>query len=381
MDRLPSELLDRVYFATPYRLANLTNIVDTTPNQSHRDYRSDAEYADYYLNLSFTWERVRNTYCHHFGGIFYNSTLYYYDVKQQRSERSNGANVMCFDIVFNFVHRWRYYGHYIIDYVPVLTALSRFYLLHGHFIVRQRSYFSYRALRLFGIPGPHIIDAPYGTVVFGAEVFMVRPLQLQLMNALLLERMRSVFVRRLGLDKSPPFRYVIVNRPGKREILNAYRIVKRFNGSVPLEVYDAQYAGQFRKHLLYFNEMILLMGVQSSGTLNAIFQQSNTVFIIVESRESDGHLFVAMAKIFRRHAFIFRHNSFCHFARAIKLPMGDVFPLFEMGLRKAIEIQKNYKPIESVARDEGMVLGPEFVLRKATPEDLDPPDWSLSHVA
>jgi hypothetical protein len=172
-----------------------------------------------------------------------------------------------------------------------------------------------------------------------------------------------------------------VNRRGKREIRNVGSIVKKFNGTVPLEIYDAQHAGQFRKQLLHFNEMLLLMGVHSSGTLNTIFQQSNTVFIIVESRQSDGHLFVAISKIFRRHAFIFRHNSFNHVFRAVTLPLKNVFQLFKMGIQKAIEIQKNYKPIKSIAKDAGMVLAPEFILRKATPEDLDPPDWDLSHVA
>jgi hypothetical protein len=78
--------------------------------------------------------------------------------------------------------------------------------------------------------------------------------------------------------------------------------------------------------------------VHSSGILNAIFQQINTVFIIVESQQSDGHLFVAIAKIFGRHGFIFRDKSFSHLTQAVTLRMGNVLPLFEMGIRKAIEI-------------------------------------------
>jgi len=227
--------------------------------------------------------------------------------------------------------------------------------------------FSVAALRLFGIMDTHIVEMPYGTAIFGREVFLIRPLQVQKMNAVLLGQMRAVFVKKLGLDRVEPFRYVLYNRKGKREALNFDNLFDHFNPMFPdvkLELYQDELQFVFKDGLVHFNEMILFMGCHGSGTLNVIFQQRGTVFVVVESKESDGNLFIAMAKIFRRYAFIYRDYAFNHFVRRIMLDLDHVFPLLEMGIRKAIEVSKDYRPIESTTPPLDVVLGPGFVMAK-----------------
>jgi hypothetical protein len=364
---LPLSFFDRLYFPTPYRLSNSSVITDTTPYNGSAPYLSHASYVQYYLNLGFAWERAKNVYCMHFGGIYFGGHLYYYDFMAQRSKPSSQYTVWHFDTIFSFLHRWFYYGHYIIDYLPVVSAISSDLQRSCLFIVRLRSVFSVSALRLFGVPDDHIVWLPYGTAAFGRHVILIRPLQMQRMNAALLEKMRSIFVARLELDKQPPFRYVLYNRKGKRHASNLHRLFKHVRPMFPriaFELYQDEVQFEFRNQFRYFNEMLVLFGCHGSGTLNAIFQQSNTVFVVVESKQSDGNLFVAIAKIFRRHAFLHRDYEFDHFARSIKLQVKFVFPLLEMGIRRAIRIAKNYRPVESASPPPEYVLGPGFVLMR-----------------
>jgi hypothetical protein len=175
-------------------------------------------------------------------------------------------------------------------------------------------------------------------------VIMIRPLQMQMMNVLLLERMRAVFVEKLGLDFVKPFRFVIYNRKGKRYVLNCYKLFDRFVPLFPnitLELYEDAFQANVSANIRYYNEMLFAFGCHSSGFLNIIFQQSNTVFAVVESKQSDGHLFVGIAKIFKRHAFIYRDFQFEHSARVLKLPMNQIVPLVELAIRRAIKIQEN----------------------------------------
>jgi hypothetical protein len=97
---------------------------------------------------------------------------------------------------------------------------------------------------------------------------------------------------------------------------------------------------EFRGQIQFYNEMLFAFSCHSSGFLNVIFQQRNTVFVVIESKQSDGNLFVAIAKIFERNAFIYRDFEFDHSVRRFKLSMNDVFPVVEAAIRKAIEVEK-----------------------------------------
>jgi hypothetical protein len=162
---------------------------------------------------------------------------------------------------------------------------------------------------------------------------------MQVMNALLLQRMRAVFVERLGLDKAPPTRFVLYNRKGKREVINFYRLFRRFGPMFPkvkLELYKDDRVGKFGDNIVYYNEMKFIFGCHGSGLLNLVFQQAGTVFAVVESKQSDGNLFVAIARIFERQAFIYRDFKFDHSAREFKLGMAEIFPFVEMAIRRAL---------------------------------------------
>jgi hypothetical protein len=220
-----------------------------------------------------------------------------------------------------------------------------------------------QAIQLFGVPDSHIVELKYGELVFARELYMINPLQVHVMNAVLLLRMRRVFVRCLKLDDKRPFRFVLYNRPGKRFIRNfnvIFSHCERHYPSLPFELYQDEKLKQFRENIVYYNEMLFAMGCHSSGFLNIIFQQSNTVAVVIESRQSDGNLFTSIAKIFIRHLVVFRDLLFDHFTREVTLPLKRVLPAMTKGIDLAINIRLHYVRIDYDLPRIATVLGPGF---------------------
>jgi hypothetical protein len=91
-------------------------------------------------------------------------------------------------------------------------------------IVRQRTPLSVRAIQLFEVPDFHIVELKYGELVFARELYMINPLQVHVMNALLL-------------------------RPGKRVVRNfndVFSHCERHYPSVRFELYQDEKQKQFR---------------------------------------------------------------------------------------------------------------------------------------
>jgi hypothetical protein len=356
----------RVDFPTPFQLPGNSSIFDFSIYHSDkRFFRSDRGFTEYYANLGFTWERFWNMTAVHFGGIYLRGAIFYYNYFDQQCEPHLNNFLRHYDVVFNFLHRWRYYGHYIIDYLPVLAAISDHFLKTPIFIVRQRTTFSVQAIQLFGVPNGHIVELKYGELIFARQLYMINPLQIHVMNAVLLLRMRRVFVRCLNLDDRRPFRFVLYNRPGKRWVTNFDAIFAHCENHYPsirFELYQDEKQRQFRENLVYYNEMLFAMSCHSSGFLNIIFQQSNTVAVVVESRQSDGNLFPSIAKIFNRRLVVFRDLNFNHFAREIKLPLKKVLPAITKGIDLAIEIKQHYVRLDYNLPHMATVLGPDLTL-------------------
>jgi hypothetical protein len=151
---------------------------------------------------------------------------------------------------------------------------------------------------------------------------------------------------------------------GKREIGKFEPFVQAFATMFP-ELHFARYGDQRQfdtpDQLHLFNKMMFAMRCHGSGLLNVIWMQSNTVFVVVESRQSDGNLFIAIAKVFRRHVFVFKEFRFNHFSRKVWLQMKFVMLLVEAGIRRAREIEKRW----SAAKESKLstaVLGRGFVI-------------------
>jgi hypothetical protein len=360
---------DSLRFPTPFILPTNSTLIDFSDRRlRHRFYRSGPQFLRYYANLSFTWQRFFNVIAVQFGGIYVRRRIYYYSFTEQHCQPVYRNLLHHYDIVFNYLHRWRYYGHYLIDYIPVLTALSDHYLKKAIFIVRQRTTFSVQAIQLFGVPNEHIVELRYGELAFARELFMINPLQVHAMNALLLTKMRAVFVKKLALDVERPFRYVLYNRPGKRWVTNFQDIFAHCEPKWPtvsFELYQDEKQKDFRSNIAYYNEMIFAMSCHSSGFLNVIFQQSNTVAAVVESRQSDGNLFVAMSKIFNRHLIVYRWAGFEHCTRAVKLPMYRVIPAVVKGIELARAIEAKYVRVDCPVPRATLVLGAGFSLEES----------------
>jgi hypothetical protein len=120
----------------------------------------------------------------------------------------------------------------------------------------------------------------------------------------------------------------------------------------------------FRGQLAFYNEMLFAFACHSSGFLNVIFQQRKTVFVVIESRQSDGNLFVSIAKIFMRHAFVYRDFKFDHFTHAFKLQMDDIFPIVEAAIKCAIALRPTAGGGGRAAELRSPVLARGFVLRE-----------------
>jgi hypothetical protein len=364
MDDLDRSLVESLVFPTPYDLSDQATIVDVSDPTDQLRYPSQEDMAKFYCNLTITWERIRNAYSMQFGGVWIGQTVYYYARTEQYCAVAPVYVVYHYDVVFNFIHRWIAYGHFLIDFFPVLTLLSRVFTKRGYFLIRKKVTFAREAIALFEIEESHLLELKDDESVFAREMYLIRPLQMERVNALMMERMRAVFAQRLGLDKVAPHRYVFYDRPS-RKVVNRGKViahVRKSRNSIKFDIYSDEFAGKMKQQVCFFNEILLVMGYRGPGLLNIIFQQTNTVAVIIETEASNPLTFPALARIFKRHLFLFLDANVDHFSPTRLLPLEKVLPLLDRAIEKACAIAQAYVPFTNPETNSKPLLGSDFGL-------------------
>lgn len=322
------------------------------------DKEPEHPYQNIYATQSFEWIRVRNGHAFPWGGLYLNDTVYYIDMNYQKAGWGHDktgifTEYMC-DIVFNFHHMGAAYGHHILDYLPVVTMISPELRRKAYFLVRWCGDFARGGFPLFGIPPEHVIELEPSEMLYAKEVYSVRPLMMQGMYGMMLQRMREVFALKLGLDQTTPWRYILYNRWCSRKILNMDAFVNHANSvfpSLPWDLYKDEdrlnmtKGKEWAEKLYFYNEQMFSFGLHGSGHLNCIFMQSNTVIFIVETKESWGSIFMGIAKLFKRHLFVVRDKTFSHWrsGHAIPIEKFKVFDLFDKAVTKCVALEKGWK--------------------------------------
>lgn len=358
---------------TPLVLVNRTSYIDIQPGKK-RKYDPD-KFAKYYREQYFEWLCINNAQTWHFGGVYFRGKGYYLvpHEQQPRGETNHEYTVYQVDHVFNFLHIWDFFGHYLIDYLPVLSMMTPEMRQQGYFVVRKRSSFVANALMLYGIPDSHIVELNNNEEIFAKNMYLVRPLQMQVMLGVALRRMRAFFIQKFGLDNKKPFRYVFYNRKHNRKMVNFADLQKGIeekfaHSKLNFELFQDEKKPapeQFRwaANSFYYNEMLWSLSCHGSGYMNNIFMQSNTVFVVIETDLSDQHLFRAIAILFDRHGFIMRDEKMKHFSSSNSVRVKTVLPLAEASIRKAIELSKDWKRIPSETHANVPLLDVGFTLK------------------
>jgi hypothetical protein len=343
----------QLVFPTPYNLSANSTVVDVSEPRNQEGYVSLDRLADHYRACSITWCLIRNAYYMHFGGILINRTIYY-DWKDNQIFDPHSFPpafvVTPYDVVFNFLHRWPAFGHYLIDFFPVLTVVSDEFKRDAYFIVREKIPFVCDAIRLFNIRESHLLGLGPTELVFAQEMYVVRPLQWEKMNALMIEHMRAIFAEELGLDKAPPYRYVLDDRPTRR-VTNSGEVLRHVRDRFPstkFEVYEDQLIGKMKEIIHYFNEILLIVGYHGSGLLNVVFQQTNTVMIVIDANDNHPWIFPPLARILKRHLFLCRDKKVGHGSSSRAMPLEQVLPLLDRAIEKAHAIGRHYVPFRNL---------------------------------
>jgi hypothetical protein len=360
MDNIDPWKIDRLVFPARFLLS---------PNSSVNElpfYLGPAisydEMALAYRNYSITWERVKNAYAVAYGAVLIWDTVYSYSARQQLDLAPVIKSRGCYHHVFNFLHLWPAYGHYLIDYFPVMTVLSDYYRRNAYFIVREKCQFVLDAAPIFGVSVQRLLVVAPNKAIFAINLYMIRPLQMQCLTALFLHKMRNVFAHVWGLDRSIPFRYVFCNRRD-RNVTNVQAFlahVHRVHPDLTIEIYFDELSGRSKETALFFNEMLFVMGYHSSGLFNMIFQQTNTVVMVIETITSDKALFPTLARILSRHCFIHRHPAVGHPAPTRTMNLTGVIPIADRALERAKLIGRKYSPVVNLQPWAGVVLAWDF---------------------
>jgi hypothetical protein len=305
--------------------------------------------------------------------VLIQNTVYSYD----RDEQIDVAKVLtsrgCYHHVFNFLHRWKAYGHYLIDYFPIVSMISDYYKQEGYFIVREKCAFVLDAAPLFGVSVDRLLVIAGNEAIFAKNLYMVRPLQMGNPTPLFIYKARGILAQGWGLDGTIPFRFVFCNRASRnvvnlQEWLNHVRIA---HPNLTIQVYCDELSGLSKKTALFFNEMLFAMGYHASGLFNAIFQQPNTVSMVLETDRSNGLLFPILARVFGRHCFVYRDRRTPHYSRSRAMNIAGLTPIADLALERAKLIQQHYFRIENPQPWADVVLGWGFRIARTHSVNID----------
>jgi hypothetical protein len=229
------------------------------------------------------------------------------------------------------------------------------------------------AAPLFGVSVEHLLAIGENEAIFAKNLYMVRPLQMQNLTALFIHKARCIFAQGWGLDRTIPFRFVFCNRPSRsvvnlQEWMNHVRITHQ---NLTIQVYGDELSGLSKETALFFNEMLFVMGYHASGLFNMIFQQTNTVTMVIETDSSNGLLFPILARVFRRHCFVYRDRKAFHFSRRWMMNLEGLIPIADIALERAKLIQQHFFPIANPQPWANVVLGWGFRIERTDSVDSD----------
>jgi hypothetical protein len=339
-------------------------------SQNSRNITSRSEMAKDLRNSSVIWVRVKNAHAVPYGGVLLGNTVYVSNPRVQGGRKSVVHNRGCYDHVFNFLHRWRAYGHYLLDYVPVLSIISEYYQENAYFIVREKTRFMRDSVVLFGISVDRLITLEESDAIFAKNLYMLQRVRPGIPTALFLYKMRRVFAREWKLDQAAPFRYVFCNRDS-RNVTNIGSLLKHISVFYPglkIQIYNDELSGQSKATARFFNEMLFVMGYHTSGLLNMMFQQTNTVSVVIATAGasvSRQKIFPMLARIFMRHLFLYHDVTVAHRSPKRRLNLTGLIPIVDRALNKARLIGESYRPLPNPQPLDDVMLGRDFQVEGA----------------
>lgn len=322
----------------------------------------DEPFRDIYATQSFNWLIYKDTVAMPWGGIYYNGMTYYWNAEWQGlygggPETPTNFTEYQFHIVFNFAHGGTPYGHFLIDYLPVVMMISPELRQHAYFIARTMHPFLKRTLPWAGVPLEHVIPMEPDMMIRGEKLYMCNPLMMQTMNAMMLLKMREMIARKLDLGKEKPWRYVIYNRKKTRKILNIDSVLDHVHTKFPDITFDyyrddplieLPEEKKWAEQYYWYDQIMFVWSVHGSGLLNCMFMQANTVFAVLETQNSWGKIFILIGKLFLKHTYIARDWSYFHWRSGHNIPFEKyrVWDSIDLAINKAIEVQKTWKPMD-----------------------------------
>lgn len=316
-----------------------------------------------YDNQSFEWVRVIDGCAYPWGGAIINDTVYYHDMRHQNSflfhwPKSGVFTEFRADVVFNYGHWGWQYGHWIIDFLPLVTMISPEMRKKAHILMQHQGKFGPILMNLFGFPKDHVHHMRRLQVFSSHHMYLTRPVMIQKMYVAMIRRMRLYFREKLSLDQKTPWRYVFYNRDNNRIIRNAgniRRYIIRKYPQIDIDVYRDEERMNLGKSmrwadkLYFYNEMMFSMGMHGSGYLNVVFMQTNTVMLEIETGLSWTCIFTGLAKGLKIHLYTTRDITWRkHWQDGNILPVKALkfYDLLDMALTKALELEKGWKRLE-----------------------------------
>lgn len=354
MHELPSNMYQK--FFMPIGVAvNSSEVVQV-------DWSSNPYVIPDYSNQSCTWLKFQNVFAFPYSGIYYDSRIYFPPGSSESFEnpqwrQSRNYTVYKVEYLLNFMHWSSLYGHFLIDYLPLVTTLSYELRLRSHVLMPVDMPHVHHLMTLFGFRDSNLHFAEEGKVYFGEHVYTTETLHMMLMFPGMITRMRMVFAKALNLDKKNPWRFVLYNRKSNRRIDNMDAIASFLCGKFPSVSFDL-YRDEERMNLapekkwtdkmLFYNEMMFLFAIHGSGSLNAVFMQPNTVAVILETEGSWSSIFAAIAQACKLHLYTTRDRTYKHYKRHREVPLKELklLELLEMAANKAVDLSGKWYPIE-----------------------------------
>jgi hypothetical protein len=129
-----------------------------------------------------------------------------------------------------------------------------------------------------------------GEYIFAHEVVAWEPVRSDVQEAVPLVALRRLFVERVGLDKTPPSCYAVLQRKASRRINNLEEVVAQWAREYPGRVWRWSYgSSSIRNESLLWNDARMFMGAQGAGAVCVVFMQPRAVWVEIMSMEPRGH--------------------------------------------------------------------------------------------
>lgn len=302
------------------------------------------------------WLELKNAFSIQWGGVLFGQVAYYLDFPYQSSlSMYRGKYFTEYEVgtLFNCLHRWTAYGHILVDFLPVLVLVSPNLRSNSYFLVPQRSKVLLNLYALAGVAADRVLMARPGEIFRAKRMYMMRPLLRTYMHGYSLVKVRTLVLQKLGLMEGTPWRYIIYDRRKNRMVENIRELDLYLSSAFPKIKFDWYRDEQrlklpeqqeWAEKIYLYRQFLFLFGMHGSGSMNAMFMHTGSVFCIIETEDSRGRIFMTLSRLFGIHGYFTRDNLFGHFVEKGRLRFRElkIFELVHMAVTKAIQVSAHW---------------------------------------